>query len=444
MISKINFKLEILLFYFRKNLPFFVVGLAIGIASFVFRQKLFSLLDRPSFHPQKIGIEGLYTPEKLPQEVAQLVSYGLTQSSDNQRPSISPLTKSIELLQNNLEYKLSLNDNLFWHNGKKFTTNDINYQISGLSFKIISPSQLIISTEKPFAPLLSLLTQPLLYKNIIGLGPYKIKNISYRDGFIRHLDLKPLQSDKKPITFRFYPNDQELITAFKMGAVDQIQLSSLPQNLLQWPNIKITQTINSNQRYIAIFLNTEKFSDKKTRQALAYGTPKTKDQNERCLGPISPSSWAYNPDVKDYYFNPARAKELWETGEIKKINLSVNNRNLLVVAEEIKSAWQSIFGLEVIITIENRIDTQNFEAALAYGGIPNDPDQYAFWHSSQEKTNLTKINYPPIDKLLENGRQTIDLVERKKIYQNFQKLLLEESPVVFLSYPTVYTVNRIK
>ncbi|MFA5795842.1 MAG: hypothetical protein WC885_01540, partial [Candidatus Shapirobacteria bacterium] len=77
-------------------------------------------------------------------------------------------------------------------------------------------------------------------------------------------------------------------------------------------------------------------------------------------------------------------------------------------------------------------------------GIPADPDQYTFWHSTQEKTNITHLNNSRIDKLLEEGRLTFNLQDRKKIYLDFQKFLLEESPVIFISYPTIYSVSRIK
>jgi ABC-type transport system substrate-binding protein len=68
----------------------------------------------------------------------------------------------------------------------------------------------------------------------------------------------------------------------------------------------------------------------------------------------------------------------------------------------------------------------------ATGRRGSDPDQYLFWHSTQTKTNLTQTNNPKIDKLLEEGRQTFDQQERKKIYQEFQKILLEECPAIFL------------
>ena len=112
------------------------------------------------------------------------------------------------------------------------------------------------------------------------------------------------------------------------------------------------------------------------------------------------------------------------------------------MADNIKKSWEDTLGLKVNAQLTTQIDIQNYDTLLAYGSITSDPDQYLFWHSTQSKTNLTKINHPPIDKLLEEGRQIFDLQERKKIYQEFQKILLEECPAIFLKFPTVYTVSR--
>jgi len=43
---------------------------------------------------------------------------------------------------------------------------------------------------------------------------------------------------------------------------------------------------------------------------------------------------------------------------------------------------------------------------------------------------------------LEDGRKVYDTEERKKIYQDFQKYLVEEAPAVFLFYPELYTISR--
>ena len=48
-----------------------------------------------------------------------------------------------------------------------------------------------------------------------------------------------------------------------------------------------------------------------------------------------------------------------------------------------------------------------------------------------------------IDKLLEEGRQSIDQESRKEKYNEFQKLLTEDVPAVFLYSPTyLYPVNK--
>ncbi len=73
--------------------------------------------------------------------------------------------------------------------------------------------------------------------------------------------------------------------------------------------------------------------------------------------------------------------------------------------------------------------------------LPRDPDQYTLWHSGQ-KNNITKYKNLRIDKLLEDGRKTVDLDERKTIYADFQKYLIDDVPAVFLYFPTEYQIKR--
>jgi len=84
---------------------------------------------------------------------------------------------------------------------------------------------------------------------------------------------------------------------------------------------------------------------------------------------------------------------------------------------------------------------EDFDVLLAVQEIPRDPDQYHLWHSTQPG-NITNFWNPRIDKLLEDGRRISSLEERKKIYFDFQRFLVEEAPVVFLYYPTSYEISR--
>lgn len=445
MIKKLHFQVEYFLSYLKRNLLFLVLGTVSGSLFFIFQDQLLSLPQKYIHQTQAIGIKGQYTKNTLPKEITTLISLGLTTISENDKPIISSLVKSYDVENDNKDYIFYLKDNLTWHNGKKLTAEDINYQIPGLKIEPIDQYSLKISSQKAFAPILSLLTQPLFKKELIGLGEYEVTTVQYESGHIKNLHLKSKNQAQNNLIYRFYPNQNDLITAFKLGEVDQIQISQLPKELSSQKNIKITQDIQANNRYSAIFLNTKKFSDKKFRQSLAYATPKTNDKNERCLGPISTNSWAYNNSVKQYNYNPQHAQELQKDSEekITSINLTVNDRNLLATAEQIKKAWVKDLNIDTSITIENQIDEENFDAILAFGTIPHDPDQYYFWHSTQ-KTNLTNLQDERIDKLLEEGRQSFDPQERKKIYNDFQRYLLEESPAIFLSYPTTYTISRLK
>ena len=444
MFTKIFFKIQLLWFYLKKHFLFVFIFSFLAISFFVFKQQIISFYQLPIWHPEIVGLQGRYTIDSLPNEITKKISLGLTINNENQKPINSPLVKNLNIENESKDYIFTLNEGIYWSSGKKFTAYDINYQIPGVDITPISENVVKITTSNDFSPLLSLLSKPIIKKNYDGLGDYLVSNITYQEGNIKSLDLKPKNKKQKIIKYRFFSNEQNVINAYKIGNVDKIKINSLPQEFNNWNKTKIAKQIETDQKYIAMFINTQKISSKQIRQALAYATPKTKDKNERCLGPISPTSWAYNPKVKEYNLNYTRAKELLKDEKLETLKITVNDRQLLGLAEEIKNSWEKTFGIPVSISIENQINRENYDVLLTFGAITQDPDQYLFWHSTQTNTNITKLNNARIDKLLEEGRQQTDQIERKKIYQEFQTFLLEESPAIFLSYPTVYTITRSK
>lgn len=445
MLTKLHFKIEYLFSFIRRRFLIIIIGVGVGFCIIFFSHQILKFIELPIFKKENIGIEGIYTIKNIPEEIINQISYGLTINSENDKPIISPIVSSLVIENDNKDYIFTLKDNIFWHNGKKLISNDIDYSsISGIKVIPLNENKIKISLEKEFSPVLSVLSKPLFKKNTIGLGLYKIKNYTLQEGYLKTLNLVPTKDNLFKVTYHFYQNENDLINAYKLGDVNEIKITSLPEELSKWNKSKISQEIETNKKYSAIFFNTKKINSKQLRQALAYATPKPKDNNERCLGPISPNSWAYNPEVKPYEYNINRAKELFETNKIDSINLTVGDRRLLSMAEDIKNHWESILGLKTNISVENQINTENFDAILTYASIPHDPDQYLFWHSTQTKSNLTKIDNSRIDKLLEEGRFVIDPLERKTIYQDFQRFLLEESPAIFLSYPNTYTITRVK
>jgi len=444
LFTKIFFKIQLFWFFLKKHFIFVFLFIFLLLAYFIFKPQIISFYQLPIWHPEIIGLQGRYTIDNLPNEITEKISYGLTIINENQKPVLSSLVKNLNIENNAKDYIFTLQDEIRWSSGKKFTAYDINYQIPGIDITPISENMVKITTSNDFSPLLSLLSKPLIKKNYDGLGSYSVSKVTYQEGYIKSIDLKPKDKKQKFIKYRFFSNEQDVINAYKLGNVDKIKTNLLPQEFNNWNKTKITKQIETDQKYIAIFINTQKISSKQIRQALAYATPKTNNKNERCLGPISPTSWAYNPKVKEYNLNKTRVKELLQEEKLENLKITVNDRQLLNLAEEIKSSWEKTIGIPVAINIENQINIDNYDVLLTYGAITQDPDQYQFWHSTQTNTNITKLNNARIDKLLEEGRQQNDQIERKKIYQEFQTFLLEESPAIFLSYPTLYTITRSK
>jgi len=424
-----------------KNIIFLALGLALGIFVFIKQKEIISFSQTLFVRSQTIGVEGLYTFEKLPKSITDSLSYGLTVSDEKGKFSQSPIVKDIDISNDNLSYVFTLKPDLKWHNNKALVASDIKLNIPGTQISSDADDKIKITLASQFSPALSLFSRPIFFNNTAyGLGPQLAKKITYQDGFVKSIHLKNAKTQTNVI-YKFYSNEKDLFSAFRLGQVNEVITNQLPTDIETWPKLKIGKNVDTNQ-YIALFLNTENIPSKQTRQALSYATRKNNDKNVRCITPISPNSWAYNPAVKEYNFNITRSKELFKEENLKSINLIVTHRKLLPLAENIKKDWNEALGIDVTITVSNNPKQVSYDAVLTFGQIPTDPDQYNYWHSTQTQTNISKLNNSRIDKLLEEGRLTFDQIERKRIYSDFQKYLSEESPAIFLEFPTVYTITK--
>ncbi len=442
MPKSLRFRIE----YFIAVLKRYRIQITIGgfstlIAIFL-TPNLLNFLNSPQFQNEYIGIVMLTTEKKLPEEILQKISYGLTAKSNTGGFIASPLVETIQESSDHKSIQIKLKNNIFWHNQKSITSDDIKTELPTLNIQTPDKSTIYIQTPNIVASLSSFLSKPILKNFTVGNGEYKISETKYQQGFLKKIKLVHLKKQKPNIVYFFYPTTKDAITGLKLGEIDKIDNLNSKDEIPTWPNFQLANTLDTNQ-FIALYVNTKKF-DKKTRQAFAYATPKTETKKDRVLTPISPNSWAYSSSVKEYNLDPKHAKELFKGNQIKNVQLQVGDRQLLPFAEKIKKTWFEVLAINVDIVSQNTQLSNDYDIFLSKTIIPTDPDQYSFWHSTQTNTNITSISNPLIDRLLEDGRQTVNNQERKSIYAEFQKTLLEESPVIFLYYPTIYSISRIK
>ena len=415
-----------------------------GVLVFLFFQNLLPLIPRPKAN-LKVGIVGQYTLNTLPNRLAQTISRGLTKI--NSKGEIEPdIARSWEVLEDNTLYRFYLNPDVIWGDATLLKSQDIKLEIPNVTIAYPSDQMIEFKLKEPFSPFLSLVSQPLFKDQTISAGQYIIRKVKYQGSYLKNLELVGSQNN---LTYRFYSSNQTAWLGFKLGEIDQLENLVINPLTDKWvKKVDLVESINYHQ-YLAILFNLkdDKLGNKPLRQALAYATKEKAESNDtRALSPISPQSWAYNSKVKPYSYSPTQAKELFDNFEEEasvsgklKIKLGTS-QSFLSLAESIANSWEEVLPVDVEVKIINSIEP-DFQALLIAQEIPLDPDQHALWHSTQE-ANISNYSDLKVDKLLEDGRKEMNQNTRLEIYQDFQRFLVEESPAIFLRFPTTYTISR--
>ena len=416
------------------------VGVIIGFFVFLFLRFFFPIMA--GVPVEYIGMTGRFHSDGMPNEILAMVSDGLT-SLDEEGDAVGNLAETWETTDDGRTWVFQIRSGVKWHDGSEVTSNTIQYFFEDVEISRPDARTIVFKLDSPFAPFPIVVSRPTFKQGLLGTGVWRVKKISLAGAYVKKLELTNGREKK---VIKFYPTEEKTKTAFKLGEIDKIQDVINPTPFNEWNTVDISEEVNLG-RYVGIFFNTEEgrsLSDKKLRQALSYSIDKNSFSSERAIGPISPSSWAYNPQIKSYDYDIEHAKELLsdfsdEALENLNINLSTTP-TLLPIAESVASYWREI-GVKTEVHVTPVLPT-DYQAFLAIYDIPEDPDQYSTWHSTQLVTNISHLSNPRIDKLLEDGRLELGPDERKKIYLDFQRFLLEDAPAVFLYHPVNYTVNR--
>jgi len=399
-----------------------------------------------------IGLVGNYDFTNLPDKVMTKVSNGLV--TINEKGEIIPvLANSWEVKDQGKQYRFYLKNNLLWNDDKKFNASDIDYQFDDVQVKVVDKNVIDFYLSKPLAIFPTYLNKPLIRPPLIGIaGFYKLGRFKIINGSLKELTLVPNTKDLLTIKYKFYNNESDLVTAYKRGEINEMTLikKTVADTFANWKNSQIVKSVDYTRLLTLFFNNQDKaFTNKDIKNAFSMmiDYQKLSEFGELARGPIPPLSWAYNPLLKTDVYDIETAtkivkKEIVAT-ESAQLNL-LTSYDYYDVADSIAGEIKKT-GLKVDINMISYDRPDNFDLLLVFWNLPNNPDQYYFWHSTQtglKKSNISNYKNIKVDLLLEQGRNTIDLREREKIYQEFQKIIQDDPPALFLYYPYVYTIKR--
>ncbi len=443
-------------------------------------------------------------------DLVALIFSGLTKL--NERGEVIPdLAESWEIGPDGREYTFRLRREVKWHDGWPFTADDVIFTVAAirdpgfpgvpdlaLLWKAVSPKKIddftvTFTLESAYAPFLAYTTLGILPSHIlgnvpaaeladshfnvspVGTGPFKLTEATVKSILLEsnqdYFLTRPYLSN---IELRFYPDYQTGLAALRRNGIHGQLLYPVVtrQELTELrKNRDIIIYTASRASYAVIYLNTNLplFQDKAVRQALLYYLDRKRIITEPLAGqgliaysPVIPATWAYDPQVKKYDYDPDKADSLlegagwargdsgtWEKGGVEfGFSLLTNNdAGRVAVAEEVVRQLRRAGILVELSTsgssslLQRFLLPRKYEAILYGWDTGYDPDGYPAWHSSQigeDGFNLAAFSNWRADELLEKARQTTNEVERIRLYSEFQALFAEEVPSLLLYYP-IYT-----
>lgn len=375
------------------------------------------------------------------------------------------LADSWAISDDGIVYTVKLKERQRWSDGSLITSDDLIYT----AFK--TPALRDVATDKidektvrytlpnKFSPFLSLLSEGVMKSNAeessnrlfpITSGKFKVVRVKDSGPIVKEVVLYNTSSadNIRKLIFRYYSNDEELSLAARLGEIDGF-LSQNYHELPGFENYKFPQ----QGVYYALFFNLRKDSvnDLDLRSSLLKTLPLDKlisAYGVGVQGAISRSPFTDNELKFDKY-----DEKFIASYPNKGLALTVPDvKTHTDLAKKITEVWKEKLGIKTqIITIspndieEKVIKPKNFEILLYGQEIGRDPDRYINWHSTQEEPsglNLTGFKHVRADRALEEGRNEYDNKKRSVHYSEFQKVIDDQLPAIFLYHPFInYYVN---
>jgi peptide/nickel transport system substrate-binding protein len=270
---------------------FFVTLLCISAVMLLWRVNKSFLVEVPEYGGSLTeGILGsprfinpLLAISDIDRDLTSLVYSGLLKT-DPDGALVPDLAQSYTITDDGRTYTFKLKDNVHFHDGVKVTADDVVFTIEqikdpllksprktnwdGVTVNKIDDTTIEFSLHQPYSPFIQNLTLGILPKHIwktatadefpfsqynikpVGSGPYKITNIAYTSGglpseytfssFHSYALGRPYIDT---ITVKAYPNEKDIIDAFRNGDVQSIY-GITPQKLSGVPSIPASIGVN--------------------------------------------------------------------------------------------------------------------------------------------------------------------------------------------------------
>jgi ABC-type transport system substrate-binding protein len=389
-----------------------------------------------------------------------------------------------------LTYVLHLRKGVKFHSGNPFTAEDVKFSLERIldpktaatrarefsvvqSVTVLDPYTVRITLKKPDAPFLELLASGeavmvdkkwaeaggSFKQQTSGTGPFKqgpfetgvrytlVKNPDYWEQPYPYLDRIELATIAK---------DEVRVQALQTGSVDMAEY-------IPWQAIKTLEQDRNTKVFVGydtynfIRFNPKRppFDNPKVRQAFNYLI----DRKEiidlawggigkaMTAGLIPEGHWAY-PNLHVWSYDPAKGKRLLAEAGVNpaatrilfdSTTLTVHMDSAQIVVTQLQRAGFTQIELKPmdVPTQQRKRVSGDYHMFIDGVSLPwPDPDFYTAYFSAGGASHAKAVGFgdEQLDRLLDEGRTTLDQAKRKAIYAQVEQRLTELAPWVFLHW----------
>jgi len=305
-----------------------------------------------------------------------------------------------------------------------------------------------------------------------GSGPYKF--VSWQKDTSLVLERNPDYWDKDAdgtqlpymdkITFRPFPDENTRLTNVKTGDAD-VLMGNPPfkdiEDLKKSSDLTYTEIAGLGFQFIFVNTSKEPFNNPAIRRAVSYAIDREQIRQAVYFGagktlqlPVPEViPWAMVKDGLPYGQRDVnKAKQELSSAGITNPSFTFQISNASpqlqqaaeLIKDQIKDAGinMDIQLIEFATVVQNG-NTGEYQAlSLGWSGdVDPDGDLYSLFYT-KAGFNFAKFSNEKFDKLLDDGRQNLEQSKRATAYQDAQKMLIEEQPMIVLYNPPQISIVR--
>jgi len=272
------------------------------------------------------------------------------------------------------------------------------------------------------------------------------------------------------LNYRIIPDGNPALASLRNGEIDAMGLAAVggaqppPQQIAGVradPSLSYHDRPGTNVHSLLFNEAKQPFGSKEVRQAISFAIDQAAIDHAVFFDTAPPTDviftaaiWTYDDAYHPYPERDlAKAKQfLAQAGRPNGFACTLVMRDIPVFQQTAELIKDQLREIGVDVTIQGMDQAALLAAARAgehqiFYGVPNpglDPDSWSYvYFSTKGASNaFTRYDNPNVDRLLEQARTTLDAATRKPLYQQAQRMIMDDAAVCAICTQTAGATSR--